>query len=102
MAEEYKVLSQDDRDDMIVHFYHSQESDLFLHRINLERYDKMLKGSLEDKFRERITELVRQEKAALANVVAIMKATEGQLPTQERITASMLRYKERKNIRQST
>ena len=36
---DYQILSQDEQDDIVISFLHSQERDKFAHGLNLERYD---------------------------------------------------------------
>lgn len=95
MADEYKILTQDARDEIVVEFLEAQERDLFCHRINLERYDGMIKDLPEGKWKKRVTELRAETVERIAEVSSIIKGTVTQLPSAERITAAKTRLVEK-------
>jgi len=88
---EYSVLSQDEQDDIVVSFMEAQERDLFSHRLNLERFDKMLSSLPEGKWKSRISDLRAETASRIAEVESIITATKGQLPTAGRIEAAKSR-----------
>jgi hypothetical protein len=93
-----KMLKQDEMDDVIVSFYKAQEMDAFCHQINIERYESIFKnGGCPDSFKTTIREKLEDTKSRLNEVLIIMKATEPQLPSRERIEASLSRLKDRIN-----
>jgi hypothetical protein len=87
----YNVLSQDEQDEIIVAFMQAQERDLFCHQLNLERYNRMLETLADGEFKSHITKLRDETAKRLAEVQAIIAATECQLPPQERIEAAKTR-----------
>jgi hypothetical protein len=90
---EYKTLTQEERDDLIVSFYQSQERDLFLHQINKERYEEILKTAKEGDFRAKIERLLLETESRIANVSQIVQATEKQLPNEVQIKNSLDRIR---------
>lgn len=89
----YKVLDQDERDDIIVGFLWTQEKDKYCHQLNLSRYDKLLKSLSDGKWKEKVKELRKETVDRLAEVESIIQATKSQLPNQQRIDAAKERLK---------
>lgn len=86
----YKVLSEEEQDNIIVAFYLEQERDHYCHTISLARYDAMLPDIPDgSELKEQIKELRGQTLQRIDAVERYMAAAERQLPpTQERITAA--------------
>jgi len=87
----YKVLDQDTRDDIIVEFFEAQERDLHCFLLNKERYEAMLEHLEDGPFRKRIEKLLAETNQRIAEVEAIIAATEKQLPGSDRIAAAKQR-----------
>ena len=91
MNKTFKVLSQDEQDDIIVEFYEAQERDLFSHELNAERYERMLAALPDGDWRKRIEQLHTETLKRKDEVESILAATESQLPPADRIAASLAR-----------
>lgn len=93
----YKTISQDEKDDIIVSFLHQQEMDHLCHSINKVRYDRILtdRSIPDDEFRQNIQKLRDEVVLRISQVEKIMEHTVDQLPSQERIDASVERTKEK-------
>ena len=89
----YRIIDQDEQDDIIIGFFAAQERDQYTHALNLERFDRMLLTLPEGDWRKRVQILRDQTASRLNEVETIMAATETQLPAQERINAAKLRLK---------
>jgi len=89
----YLTLSQDDQDDVLVAFMHSQENDSYSHTVNQQRYREMLRTLPDGAFKIRIQELLNQTNARLAEVTSIIENTTPQMPPQARIAAALARLK---------
>lgn len=97
----YKTLTQDEMDDIIVSFLHQQELELFCHSINLERYTNMIKDENlpEGNFKDNLKKLKKELETRITEVKGIVENTKSQLPSEERIKASLIRIeKAKKNI----
>jgi Tfp pilus assembly protein PilO len=81
----YKTLKQDEMQEVIVSFYKGQETDLYVHNINKERYEEMLKTLPEGPFKTRVEKLLAETNERIEEVSAILAATEKQLPAQNEI-----------------
>ena len=95
----YSLLDADEQDDLVVEFMRAQQRDHHSHTINLARYNTMLAGALPPAFRQRIEELRAETLERLAEVGAIMSATE--LPPDARRTAALARIKTREAAREA-
>lgn len=92
MVEGYRVLSQDKADDTVVAFYHEQENTHYCHMLNQERYEAILRQKfLSGDFHQRIATLLGETKQRLEEIDSILMATKPQLPSEERIEASLMR-----------
>lgn len=91
----YRVIGEDECDDIIVAFMLAQEQDHYTHTLNLNRYDQMLLSLPEGKWKKRVQSLREQTVARLAEVESIIAATETQMPPQDRLDASKLRLKKK-------
>lgn len=91
----YTLLTDEEKDDMVVSFLKSQERDMYCHEINIERYDTMLKTLPEGDFKKRVQELFRDEKKRKAEIESIIIATVPKMPSAERITAAKLRLEQK-------
>jgi Flp pilus assembly CpaF family ATPase len=88
MPDQYVLLTEDERDDVVVEFYAAQERDLFCHRLNRNRYAAMLATLKESDFRDRVVKLAAETDARIKEVEAIIAATLSQLPSGERLQAA--------------
>ena len=98
---DFKVLTEEEQDEIIVEFLEAQERDLFSHTINLDRFERMLRKLPNGPWRERIEELKRQTQERLMEVASIIEATLPQLPPPERIRAAKQRLLARRNLERS-
>jgi hypothetical protein len=94
---EYKTLTQEEKDDVIVSFLHQQEMDHLCHSINKVRYDKILtdRSIPDDEFKQNIQKLRDEVVLRISQVEKIIEHTVDQLPPQEKIKASVDRAKEK-------
>ena len=88
---DYKILTQEEQDDITASFLASQERDEFCHQTNLARYKAMLKSLPEGKWKQQVASLHDETVERLAEVQSIIAATE--LPPAERLTAAKNRIK---------
>jgi hypothetical protein len=93
----YKTISEDEKDDIIVSFLHQQELDHLCHSINKVRYEKILsdRSIPDDEFKQNIQKLKDEVELRISQVEKIIEHTVEQLPSQERIDASVERTKEK-------
>ena len=88
----YKMLSQDERDEMLAQTLLAQERDAFMHGVNLERFDTIIADPLTpDYFREHVTSLRNETASRIAEVDATIRALEPQLPDATRLEAAKVR-----------
>jgi hypothetical protein len=87
----YMVLTQDDQDEIMQQFLEAQERDLFCFRVNLERYDNIIKSSVSAAFGKRITQLRAETLSRIEEVEAIISASDAQIPPAERLSAAKAR-----------
>jgi hypothetical protein len=94
---DYKTISQDEKDDIIVSFLHQQEMDHLCHSINKVRYEKILtdRSIPDDEFKQNIQKLRDEVVLRISQVEKIIEHTIDQLPSQERIDISVERTKEK-------
>ena len=95
MAYQFKVLEQNEQDDIIVSFLLTQERDKYCHQLNLNRYDEILKTLSDGKWKKKITMLRIESAERLAEVDSIIAATERQLPPDKRFQAAKSRLKQK-------
>ncbi len=96
----YKVLTQEDQDEIMFQFLEAQERDQFCHTINLERYNKILADkAVNGAFRKRIEDLKGQTVSRLAEVEAIIKSSETQIPEKARLEAAKVRIQAKQNLK---
>lgn len=90
-----ELMTQDEKDEIVVEFFLAQERDSYCHTLNLERYDQMLQGLPEGEWRKRIEQLRADTVKRLQEVNSIMAATERQMPPKARIDQALLRMKQK-------
>ena len=90
---EYEVLSENEKDDIIVAFVLAQERDKYCHELNLQRYIAMLEKLEPGEWRARIEKLKNETEQRLAEVNSILEATKNQIPPPGRIEAARQRLK---------
>jgi hypothetical protein len=102
MNYEYKLLTQDERDEMLAQTLKAQETDLFMHTSNKERFLEMIDLLPEDNlFRKKLEKEIEVIDSRLIEVSTIIETLEHQLPDNQRLQAAMTRIKERDNNRTS-
>lgn len=84
----YKLLADDEKDEIMAAFIHSQERDLFCHTLSLQRYNSMVESLPEGQWKDRIKHLRQEVTSRLAEVESIIAATTPQLPSSERLAAA--------------
>lgn len=95
----YRTLDEDTRNEMLVQTLMAQESDLYMHTINLERFEALAKDeSTPAELKERVTNEIPVLKSRIAEVEGIIKHLEPQLPDQKTIEQTALRIKARENL----
>jgi hypothetical protein len=86
----FRTLTTKEKDKMIVAFLKSQETDLYLAEINRERYVKLLdEKNISKDLREKTEKLLISSEESIKNTKAILKATESQIPSEERIKKAL-------------
>ena len=99
----YRVLSQNERDDMLTETLLAQERDAFAHHMNLERFDAIIADeATSPEFRERIEGLRADTSSRIAEVDVIIRSLTPQLPTAERLAAAKTRIDARAEASQTT
>lgn len=88
---EYKLLTQDEQDEITASFLIAQERDLFCHQLNKERFTEMLKSLPEGDWKKRIKTLSDDTDKRIIEVDSLIKATK--LPSTERLNAALQRVK---------
>ncbi|MBA7484016.1 hypothetical protein ES707_19535 [subsurface metagenome] len=88
---DYQVLTQDEKDDIIVSFMRGQERDKYCHELNLARYTEMLKTLEPGKWRDRVSKLKDDTVSRLVEVDSTIAATAAQMPPAGRVTAAKQR-----------
>ncbi len=90
---DYKTLTEDEKDDIIVSFLHQQEIDHLCHSINKERYEKIINDPeiTDGNFRERIKQLKAEIESRIFEVEKIIEHTTEQLPSSKRIEHALNR-----------
>ena len=89
----YRIIDQNEQDDIIVSFFLAQEQDRYTHALNLERFDRMLLTLPEGDWRKKVQTLRDQTAERQNEVETIIAASETQLPAKERLDAAKLRLK---------
>ena len=98
MAYEYRHLSLDERDEMLVATMQAQERDLFMHTVNLERFEAIIAAAgTASPFTERIAGEIPVLRSRIVEVTAIIAALEPQMPPQARAAAAASRLKARQD-----
>lgn len=88
----YQLLTQDEQDDMLAQTLLAQERDLFMHTVNRERYQAIIEDQQTPaEFLERVITLRNETDGRLAEVGAIVRALNLQLPPPERLEAARTR-----------
>ena len=95
MAYQYRHLSLDERDDMLVATMQAQERDLFTHTINLERFEAIAAAGAASPFTTRIAAEIPVVRSRIAEVSAIIAALEPQMPPKARADTAAARLKAR-------
>jgi hypothetical protein len=90
------LMSDEEKDDVIVSFMRGQEQDRYCLLLNRDRYDAMLKVIPEGKWRDQIEELHQQTLSRLEQLDSIIAASLPQMPPDERVQAAMARITAKK------
>lgn len=91
----YKVLTEEERDDIVVEFLLAQERDAYTHSVNIARFDTMLESLPDGAWKTRIQNLRDEAGQRLEEVSSIITATEDQLPPVVRLNAAKSRLSEK-------
>ena len=92
---EYRLLTQEEQDEIVATFLKAQERDLFTHRLNLQRFETMLPTLPPGEFKQRIQQLRSETIERIAEVEAIIEKTLPQAPPVERMRAAIARVEQR-------
>jgi hypothetical protein len=95
MADEFLLLSQEERDEMLAATLLAQERDLFMHKANKERFGRILANGARGEFRKRIEDLYNQTEDRISEVTQIIEALKPELPPVARLKAAAERIKAR-------
>lgn len=96
MPREYRLLTDEEKDEILADFLKAQERDLFCHELNLARYEEMLPNLPNGTFKQQIQKLRAETAARIGEVEAVIAATERQLPAVERLKAAEARMAQRR------
>jgi hypothetical protein len=94
-TDEFLLLSQEERDEMLAATLLAQERDLFMHRANKERFRRILANGARGEFRRRIEDLLSQTEERISEVTQIIEALKPELPPAQRLRAAHERIKAR-------
>jgi hypothetical protein len=95
MADEFLLLSQEERDEMLAATLLAQERDLFMHRANKERFGRILANGATGEFRQRVQQLHDETNQRISEVTQIIEALKPELPPVTRLKAAAERIKAR-------
>jgi len=98
MSVKYLILSEDQKDDIIVAFLSGQEQDKFCLELNLERFNLMLKKLSDGPWRKQIQDSHDQSLSRLSEINSIIEATLQQLPSPRRIVAAKKRFTNKSEV----
>ena len=91
---DYRYLSLDEQDDMIVATMMAQERDLFIHELNLERFRTIAASALPPMpLRENVESQIPVLESRIIETRAIIAALEPQMPPPERAHAAWARLR---------
>lgn len=89
-----EVMTQDQKDDAVVETLLGWERDLFFHRINKARYERILQ---DDKFpasqRAKISNLLDEVTERIEELEAYKRSIQPELPSEERMQNAVARFK---------
>ena len=97
-----EVLSEDEKEDIIVTFMLNQERDKYCHELNKARYEAMLKKLSDGDWKNRVAKLYEETLRRLEEVNSIIEATKPQLPPRARILAARERLARKESRRWPT
>jgi hypothetical protein len=92
---QYRLLTQEEQDEIVATFLKAQERDLFTHRLNLQRFEAMLPSLPAGEFKQRIQQLRNETIERIGEVEAIIEKTLPQAPPVERMQAAIARVEQR-------
>ena len=92
---QYRLLTQEEQDEIVATFLKAQERDLFTHRLNLQRFEAMLPTLPPGEFKDQIQRLRNETIARIGEVEAIIEKTLPQAPPVERMQAAIARVEQR-------
>src|SRR5258705_8994004 len=75
----YKILTDEEQDDILASFLLGQERDHYCHEINEQRYEEMLPTLPDGAFKERIATLLKDTKERKKEVEHILTKTHAQI-----------------------
>jgi 3-methyladenine DNA glycosylase/8-oxoguanine DNA glycosylase len=92
---QYRLLTQEEQDEIIAAYLKAQERDLFTHKLNLQRFEAMLPSLPAGEFKDQIQRLRNETIARIGEVEAIIEKTLPQAPPVERMQAAIARVEQR-------
>lgn len=93
---QFKLLTQDERDEMLAQTLKNQEVDIFMHTVNKSRYQQIIPQLAEDnQLRKKLEKDVHDIDNRLAEIGAIITALTPQLPPLSRLKAAMSRLEQK-------
>lgn len=101
---DYILLQENEQHEHVAAFLHAQETDLYIHRLNLTRFNKMLAGNLpEGGFKQHLAKMVQDTTSRIAEVEAILaaSATDPSMPTKEQLVQAKARLDAKQAARKS-
>lgn len=92
----YDLLTQDEMDEMLVEYMRAQQRDHFLHSINLQRAREVVAMlPAESPFRAHMEQFAADTESRIQEVESLIRATEAQMPPQERRVAALEKIQQR-------
>jgi len=92
-TDEFILLTQEERDEMLAATLLAQERDLFAHRHNKGRFERILANGAKGEFRQRIQRLLAETNERISEVEQIIEALRPELPPIQRLRAAHARLK---------
>jgi hypothetical protein len=93
----FKLLKQEEQDEMLAETLLAQERDLYMHEINKERFLGIINSlPAENSFRQKLEREIPVIDSRIEEVSSIIDALEPQLPDNQRLTDAMTRIEARR------
>lgn len=92
MPTTYKLLSQEERDEIIANTLKAQERDIFTYQLNIDRYSALLEDeNLDPEYKAKLETLLESENREKNRTESIYTATLAQAPTQAKLESAITR-----------